>query len=559
MVACCETAAALGIHAGMTVSQADSLVQPVAPDAWILPHDGQADDEALSELAERCAERLSPLVALEPLDDFLWAGQVLHQPQALLMDVTGVGDLFGGEHQLIAEAQRLLTELGYQGRIAIADTAGAAWAVARCAPYNPQDHPQASAAQQNLITLHSPAWIIPPGQQRRAIGLLRVAGLRVRPETTVLLRRLGVEQIEGVLRLPRAGLASRFGRDLIHRIDQALGEIDEPLPVHHQAPSDRMVVDLEYPTADIEIITHQLERMLRAITTDLAARGRGALRIGCRLECQPAADLPFDATNQLVSDQPFVNQSPALSNKQVLEIRLGLFSPTAAAEHLLRLLSGDLQRRRITSPVQRLVLAATMTGKLRTRQPMLTDLAEDPDGSLLDLARLVDSLSGRLGRERVLGAERSHDPLPEQAIRLRPLTGQPLGTLVPGRPSKSQKRSNRNGHEINSLNHPESPSSYHLATPSDPLRRPLFLYPKPISITPLEAPAEPQFQPPVRYRRAGKVERVMRFWGPERLETGWWNGPMHRRDYFRIENDQGQWLWIYHDLRENTWYAHGLF
>lgn len=553
VVACCETATTLGIRVGMTVSQADSLVQTVADAAWILPHDGQADNEALSELAERCAQRLSPLVALEPLDDFLWAGQVLHQPQALLMDVTGVGNLFGGEHQLVAEAQRLLIELGYQGRIAIADTTGAAWAVARCAPHYPKDNfPPAPDSKQNLIHNISPAWIIPPGQQRRAIGPLRVAGLRLRPETTSLLRRLGVEQIEGVLRLPRAGLVSRFGRDLLLRIDQALGEIDEPLPVHHQAPTDRVVVDLEYPTADIDIIGHQLQRMLHTITTGLAARGRGALRLGCRLECQPTSDLPFDATNQLVTDN-------VSSNKQVLEIRLGLFNPTAATDHLFRLLSGDLQRRRIASPVQRLILAATMTGKLRTRQPMLSDLTNQATDSLADLARLVDLLSGRLGRERVLGAQISHDPLPEQAVRFQPLTGQPTGTLVPGRPISRRKRSSKRNHQDANLKPPAAPNSFHLATPADPLRRPLFLFSKPVVIVPLEVPAEPKFQPPLSYRRAGRVERVIRFWGPERLETGWWNGPMRRRDYFRIENDQGQWLWIYHDLRENTWHAHGIF
>lgn len=559
VVACCELASDLGVQTGMTVSQADSLVQVAEGGAMVLPHDSEADDEALEELAQECADRISPLVALEPLDEFLWAGQVLHQPQALLMDVTGVGEWFGSEQRLIFEAQRLLTQLGYRGRIAIADTAGAAWAVARCAPTQPNITTQ-SASQ--LTTQHSSpgpslspqsnhlisdAWIIPPREQRRAIGPLRVAGLRVPLETTSLLRRLGIQQIEGVLRLPRASLVSRFGKELLLRLDQALGDVDEPLPIHHQSPSDRIVVDLEYPTADLDIIGHQLERMLRSLTTSLASRGRGALRLSCRLECQTVT-----ASNQ----QPSSNQQP-------LEIRLGLFNPTAAMDHLLRLLLGDLQRRRVRSAVQRLILTATMTGKLGARQTSLNNLLDSSSSSLLDLARLVDSLSGRLGRQRVLGAQLTHDPLPEQALRLRPLTGQPLGKLVPGRPLRRKARSKRGplskAASQKTAMVAEQSLEFQLPKPIDPLRRPLFLLKKPIVITPLEVPDDPQSQPPVRYKRAGKVERVVRFWGPERLETGWWSGPMQRRQYFRIENEQGQWLWIYHDLRDNQWYAHGLF
>ena len=254
---------------------------------------------------------------------------------------------------------------------------------------------------------------------------------------------------------------------------------------------------------------------------------------------------------------------------------------------------GDLQRRRLNAPVQRIVLAATMTGKLGIRQPMLADLQEDTEATSIDLARLVDALSGRLGRQRVLGAELAHNPLPEQAVRLRPLAGQPMGTMVPGRPVKQNSKHNskrHNGrrqtratgrHNGRSTHQPISDSSQNQnpaaqsqlqsqsvqqpPLPSNPLRRPLFLHPKPPVLTPL--PSQPTtattstpLQPPMAFRRGGgKIERVVRFWGPERLETGWWNGPMQRRDYFRIETQQGQWLWIYHDLRANTWHLHGHF
>jgi protein ImuB len=45
--------------------------------------------------------------------------------------------------------------------------------------------------------------------------------------------------------------------------------------------------------------------------------------------------------------------------------------------------------------------------------------------------------------------------------------------------------------------------------------------------------------------------------GPERIESGWWSGPTHRRDYFRIILETGDWWWIYRDLRSGVWYLHG--
>jgi protein ImuB len=544
----------------MTLSQADALVRGESAarknePAHMLPHDGQADNDALEELAERCAERLSPLVAIEPLDDFLWAGQTLHHPEALIMDVSGVGNLFGGEAGLVAAAKQLLDERGYAGRVAIADTVGAAWGVARCAP-------TAESATRPEHGQRPPfeAWIVPPTQQRRALEPLRIAALRVHPDTATTLRRLGVDRIGGLLRLPRAGLTSRFGPQLLTRLDQALGEIEEPLPIHHAAASDRIVVDLEYPTAEVDILGYRLERMVQGLANGLARRGRGVLRLGCRLECQREADGSFP---------------PAL------EIRLGLFSPTAAVDHLHRLLVGDLQRHRLRSPVGRLVLAATMTGKLGLRQPTLAAVADHAAGSVTDLARLIDSLSGRLGRGRVLTAHDSHNPLPEQAVRLIPLAGQPAGVLVPGRPAgkrspanrssrnrASTNRNSRNSGKQTPVGSPAADSgSGRMSSPLSPGRRPLFLLRRPAVITPLAgmpsstttAPTGAGSQPPPVFRAGGRIRKVTRYWGPERLETGWWHGPMHRRDYYRVETECGQWYWIFYDLRDDRWLLHGRF
>ena len=48
--------------------------------------------------------------------------------------------------------------------------------------------------------------------------------------------------------------------------------------------------------------------------------------------------------------------------------------------------------------------------------------------------------------------------------------------------------------------------------------------------------------------------------GPERIESGWWDGNDVARDYFVARNPALALLWIYRERRENGgWYLHGIF
>ena len=55
----------------------------------------------------------------------------------------------------------------------------------------------------------------------------------------------------------------------------------------------------------------------------------------------------------------------------------------------------------------------------------------------------------------------------------------------------------------------------------------------------------------------GDLNRVQ---GPERIESGWWDGNDIARDYFIAENEQGERFWIFKDRRHpQRWYLHGIF
>src|SRR5207253_4150399 len=102
---------------GELLSNARSKVRELQPrDA-----DPTADAAALRRLALWCL-RYTPIAA--PWDESSGA-------DGLFLDITGCAHLFGGEERLLANLSTRLRAFGLFPRTAIADTAGAAWAVAR--------------------------------------------------------------------------------------------------------------------------------------------------------------------------------------------------------------------------------------------------------------------------------------------------------------------------------------------------------------------------------------------------------------------------------------------
>src|SRR5262245_46698503 len=114
----CKRARYAGVRLGMP--RAEALA--VLPSLTVVEEDLDADYRALTKLAT-WADRFSPIVGLEQTA----------APASLLIDVTGCANCFGGEQQLLARAHEEFRKQGWQVRCALADTVGAAWALAHFA------------------------------------------------------------------------------------------------------------------------------------------------------------------------------------------------------------------------------------------------------------------------------------------------------------------------------------------------------------------------------------------------------------------------------------------
>ena len=476
VAACSEFAATAGVSIDMSLAEAIALVEggcrsPVAPRPILVEsHDPLADRQSLEELAIAC-QQFSPIVSLEDTP----------RPDSLLLDITGIGPLFGGEAKLLNCIKQTFAERRLAIRIAPADTIGAAWALA---------HYGDDCDWESLP----------------------VAALRLPAEIVFCLEELGIYQIGQLVQLPRETLSSRFGPELLLRLDQATGLLPETVVAFKAPPEFEVEWPLEHATDRQEMIDFALNNLVTRLAEQLAVRREGVVRLECRLAMQSSEPLRFS---------------------------IGLYQASAAPKHLLGLIHLQLEKTRLRDAVSAIRLTAITTGPLELEQQGL--FAEDRDrASPRHLAALVDRLASRLGRDAVLQPKLLPDAQPEYACQYLPLAGRGREAVARGKTSgkRKQKRETDVGSSLRSL----------------PLR-PLELS-TPIA---LEVMAVVPEGPPVRFRAAGREQYVVNVWGPERIETGWWRKRGVRRDYYRVETKTGQRFWLFRQLGDERWFWHGIF
>ncbi|WP_102226585.1 Y-family DNA polymerase [Acidimangrovimonas sediminis] len=236
---CLNAAAeAAGLYRGMTSTDARAF----CPGLVSRPADPRGDARHLAVLA-RWATRYCPWVGLEGED-------------GLVMDITGAAHLAGGEAALLDDLGARMARAGLTVRLGLADTRGAAWALA-----------------------HFAEGIAPPGGQGAALAPLPVAALRLDPEAVTGLERLGLRRVADLEATPRAPIARRFGPGVLARLDQALGRQPESVAPLPEPPRQAVRLTLPEPIGRVEDVMAGTGRLLEALCTRLLAREVGARRL----------------------------------------------------------------------------------------------------------------------------------------------------------------------------------------------------------------------------------------------------------------------------------------
>jgi protein ImuB len=160
-----RAAQAAGLRVGMPASKAQALVSGLI----IRDAEPAADADGLERLALWVLRRYAPVVAADP-------------PDGIVIDTTGADHLHGGEPAMIAAIVERLGVSGIAARAAIADTWGAAHALAR---YGAR-----------------PVLIAAPGSSPAVMGKLPIASLRLSAEILGGLRVLGFDTVGELLAHP---------------------------------------------------------------------------------------------------------------------------------------------------------------------------------------------------------------------------------------------------------------------------------------------------------------------------------------------------------------------
>lgn len=488
------TVDAAGSAAGLFVGQSLTDARAICPILEAREIDQQATAQLFADFAD-WHSNASPLVGL--LTDRTPYGD-------LCLDITGATHLFGGEAKMLEHLTRRLVERGFSVQGAIAPSIGGAWALAH---FNP-----------GTIVGHD---------LQTALGSLSVAGLRLDDAQIMGLTQMGLKQIGQLYSRSRQALTARFGSELLLRLDQALGSINE-----------RLVTRL--PLVDYYVERHFAEPI--GLMDDVLMTARDlALQLTGRLEQAGLGAQTFHL---------FLYRT----DHKVITLSVNAARATRDAHHIARLFIHRSERLGSEYDagfgIDMIRLAASSLSPLEAMQ---TGAFEARDGAE-DLDRLYDRMTSRLGPQAVVRSKFVNSHIPERAVVFEPMVA-------------------RTGDDPN-------------AVPDPKLKRPLRLLPQPEPITVALAEV-PDGPPPNMVWRRVKY-RFVKASGPERIGAEWWTmparlqltaqaveaaqaddgGPYYAegaltRDYFIAEDDGGRRFWIFREglfgVAEPKWFLHGFF
>lgn len=303
----------------------------------------------------------------------------------LVLDITGVAHLFGGERKMLRELIIRLRKLGYRVAGAIAPTIGAAWAVSHFAK----------------------SQVVEDDTFAALLDTLPVAALRLEEAQLLTLGQMGLKTVGQLRTYPRKPLQARFGASLLIRIDQAFGAIEErmtprlPLVDHF---AEQRFADPISLMDDVLRTTHDL-----------------AVKLSKTLEAEGLGGQAFHLFLYRV-------------DHKVMTLSLNAGRVTRDPDHIADLFRHRAQRLEAEYDpgfgIDMVRLAASSIDRLDAVQ---TGAFSIEDGTE-DISRLNDRLSSRLGPLAVLRTELVASRLPERAARLVPTQSAQAGTPVAAPP-----------------------------------------------------------------------------------------------------------------------------
>lgn len=347
-ISAADTAARkLGLKIGMPASKAQAMVANLN----VIDADPTADAAAVERLALWALRQYSPVVAVDGVD-------------GIVLDTEGADHLQGGEDLLISGMVNKLRGRGLTARAAVADTWGAAHAIARL-----------TSAETTVV---------PRGDVARIVVGLPIHRLRLPADTIHGLRVMGIETVGELAAMPRAPLTLRFGTEVGRRLDQLFGRVAEPIEPLRTPELLEVSRNFQEPIGAAETIAKYVGKLVVKLSAKLKERGLGVRRSDLFIH-------RVDTTRQ--------------------SVRAGLQKPVRDPRRLTRLLCDQIEQIDPGFGIEKMVLVAIMAEPLEEKQ-MASSLIEE---EVVDVTPLVDILGNR--GQRLYRMTPVPSDVPERSLR----------------------------------------------------------------------------------------------------------------------------------------------
>jgi protein ImuB len=354
---CNDTASDCGIRPGMKLGAARAL----AANLVVFDRDPELEAEALKSVAT-WAGQFSSYISL---------ADSISGPDAVLLEVEGSVKLFGDLSALLQQAQGGIAALGYDARLAVAPTPLASRLLARSRWLR--------GSKTAPVVVTQAEKLIP------SLGRLPVSYLEFDNKTAQALSGMGIDTIADCLRLPRDGLARRFGKAFLYKLDRLTGKLADPLPAFTPPHKFYSRIDLPAEVEEVEALLFALQRLLLELQGFLLARGAGVQQLDIELK-----------------HRGFVTR-----------LSLAMLTPGRNSDKLLMLARERFARLQLEAPVLEIAVRTDTVCELEEATTDLFGHGKEED----NLLGLLERLRARLGNESVQGVYPIAEHRPECAWR----------------------------------------------------------------------------------------------------------------------------------------------
>lgn len=474
----CEIAERTGLKPGGSLA----LAQAFMPKALVGELDCDYELQKLQELAT-WSLRFTPLVGIDTslLESYAKGEVASSLYNGLVLDITGTDRLHKGEERLASRLFERFRRAKLEAKIAITPTIGASWALSRCAP----------ARLSILRTVK---------EIKEAISPLPIYSLRLPVSIESGLTQVGIYRVEDVLQLPRKSLPIRFGVQLLTRLDQALGHIQESLTTIHPPTEWKASKEFEVPLSRHESIQNAILSLLSELIQGL---NRSAMR-SSRFNLE-------------------VNGKDSRGEHFSINREFSLHTATKNERHLISILSPLIEGIAPPAPISTITVEAVQVEQAFSLQQDF----EGSESNTIARDELLNTFVVRLGKDRVSQVGFQHSYIPERSYRYVPV-------LI-----------DSGGPEAHSLHVIGDRPSYIFNAPEEI---------EAIALLPDKAPSW------IRWRSTSY--KIIKGSYPERISPEWWDprgSSNDERDYFKIQEEEGKWFWVYRENSSQRWFIHGLW